>query len=415
MIQPTFIESPNYSAIYFNPLVATPCPIQSLVHTLVPSVVYQPKLVAPVFQNDLPVVGYTFNHVKTDMTAHSNTNIDDYIRKKVDEQIKAYESERKEAALKMNVEEKQEKVETTQKVETSSSTTSECRCNSAVGNLSIEEKIKLIRKELNLPESSDEKTETNNHHEWRRDFNRNVSIELTEVTKPNKAERHIDVIKPRLSRTKSADRTKPRRGKSPYEFISRPPWIPTGANDYTRTHEQRVDLLTNQLNAATKKSVSTSTDTKPSSYFITETKPAYDYYYYSQPKVYEYNYVKESKPSVLLTSTTSIPSKTTITTTIENKKTYGPTYSQLPALNRSEIVSFVRPSTAYYEKSPQSKVYNQSTSKYMIPIERTSNGTIYAKNNEIHYVSNNAKANLTRHASINPKYRITSGTTYIHD
>jgi len=299
----------------------------------------------------------------------------------------------------------------TSKIET---TSSESRCNSGTGNLTIEEKIRLIRKELNLPESTDEPRQTNSQNDWRKHFNQNVNIELTEVTRPNKSERHIDLIKPTIPRTKSADRIKPKRGKSPYEFISRPPWIPTGANDYTRTHEQRVDLLTNQLNAPSTKSVSTSTDSKPS-YYITEAKPAYDYYYYSQPKVYEYNYVKESKPSVLLTSTTSIPSKTTITTTVENKKTYGPTYSQLPALNRSEIVSYVRPSTAYYENTQSTKVYNQPASKYMIPIERTSNGTIYAKNNEIHYVSNNAKKSLNRHASINPKYRITSGTTYIHD
>lgn len=224
----------------------------------------------------------------------------------------------------------------------------------------------------------------------------------------------INYVKPRatrsLTRSKSAtsNRSRSRSGKSRSPSSSRPPWIPTGGNQYYNTHSARSDLMSRRHDSSTMPIQKLETISN------TET------YSKEQPSYYTYQ--------------TYEPCKTVIKTTIDSKtlvKAVEPSYQcynvvsekSLPKLSTQKSVNFDlsnnRSASYSYSRpvSASANYYNVQTTPKMQsfqPVDSTFKGNLYSKNNEIHYVSN--RANPTWNTGKNHHVRIVNaGTTVIHE
>ncbi len=195
---------------------------------------------------------------------------------------------------------------------------------------------------------------------------------------------------------------------------SRPPWIPTGSNIYTRTH---WDFFPDSVAKKTTPQ-STQTETKSSS---TDLYQNYDYYYVKEPSQYFYE-VSQPKSSVY-TFTKQIPAKTTIKTTINMAKPnqqYVYTSTDYNANKQQPQITYLPPvqTKTHYnpiylsenESRSLTRSLNASYGKLKPILKTDGGGKLYSHGtNEIHYVSGNAKV-------YGPKVRVlNSEKTWIHE
>jgi hypothetical protein len=121
-----------------------------------------------------------------------------------------------------------------------------CSCNHPpappTSTLDLDEKIRRIRQELNLLDTTAQDEFEHKLHHKHTSRCRDYSDDLT--TKYAIRDKVTTTTTTR-TRSKSADRLKS-KSKSP---TSRPPWRPTGSNDYTSTYLRRADLILNNNSA----------------------------------------------------------------------------------------------------------------------------------------------------------------------
>ena len=114
-------------------------------------------------------------------------------------------------------------------------------------NLTIDEKIDIIREELNLPPEKDDQTLSKQIEEYNNKYSASWVSTKDEIDYNNpKAKFEINYIKERSrsaksddhchearthSRSRSRSRSKSAKSRSP---SAKKPWIPTGANDYVK-------------------------------------------------------------------------------------------------------------------------------------------------------------------------------------
>lgn len=132
----------------------------------------------------------------------------------------------------------------------------ECQHVPELTRSELEERIRRIREELNLPQTSvkedlrhrDYHVDHNHHHHHHSGFHQNC-IDESKTTKwvSSSSEADDRVFR---SRSKSASERWLRsrsKSKSPGRNVSsaKPAWRPTGANDYTSTYLRRADMIIN--------------------------------------------------------------------------------------------------------------------------------------------------------------------------
>ncbi len=271
-----------------------------------------------------------------------------------------------------------------------------------------------------------------------------------------KAKYDINYVKPRKTRTltrsasameTSRSRSRSAKSRSP-SANGKPIWIPTGANQYYNTHSARSNLMSQDKfyahDSSTLPIQAQSSTSKIKNYqdksVITSTNQ-------QQPSYYTYQSYE--------------PSKTVIKTTIDSKSFiknndghYFNVISEksLPKITQKSVNFDMKNNTEYNYQRPMSASYSYNTSKtykpyynevksinacnqpaksinyYSVappttfqpvknnyqPVDSTFKGKIFSKNNEIHYVSNNA--NSTWSTNKTPHVRIVNaGTTVIHE
>ena len=123
----------------------------------------------------------------------------------------------------------------------------------------LDERIRRIRKELNLPDPTVEEELLHHHH-----VHHKKPDEAVTTTKWVSETSQQDAFS--RSRSKSAERWYRSRSKSASRTGPRPAWKPTGGNDYTSTYLRRADMIINSeknKNKTTKESQTCSSDLRP--------------------------------------------------------------------------------------------------------------------------------------------------------
>jgi hypothetical protein len=173
--------------------------------------------------------------------------------------------------------------------------------------LTLDEKIRKIRAELNLPDDKQQERLNKRLEEYesryRVDCREPCDDELEEKQHHSPTEKYaVNVIvnkkEKRRSRSKSADRS---RAKS----AERPDWKPTGRNIYTRAHGEIVLNRRKENQEA-----STNTDAY--------CEPPVVYYYEREP-----SYCLPAPQPTYYTTTEYKPAKTTVKTTVQTIKNNG--------------------------------------------------------------------------------------------
>jgi hypothetical protein len=285
------------------------------------------------------------------------------------------------------------------------------------------------------------------------------SSSLTDLRETGPSTKYdINYVKPRrprstLTRSKSAletsrSRSRSAKSKSP---SSRPPWIPTGANQYYNTHYARSNLMSGQKYAH-------DSSTMPIQSSVSQTKTSCD------KSVNTSN--QQHQPATYYTYQSYEPSKTTIKTTIDSKSyvkpidghyqyynvvseknlpkieqkyvnyecgkgtissnnyirplsasaSYSYTKTQNPHYSEVKSINHAAKHSSYYNAAPNyvNTNYQKAVSDHYQPVDSTFKGKLYSKNNEIHYVSDNASRSWN--SNKNPHVRIVNaGTTVIHE
>ncbi|RNA09100.1 hypothetical protein BpHYR1_006573 [Brachionus plicatilis] len=315
----------------------TAYPTSLLLNSLEPSIVYERYIGTPVFPNFVPLVG-----IKCKEKTKNKEYIDDFIKKRVDEELK--ENQNRRENLKKNF----------------VYNSCHCNCNKSRGKkeLTLDEKIERIREELNLTKETNEIKLVQNLHDFEEDiinpqkidnkqtndFKKHHKINHDEVKfdfsctnlkKEKKSSRIHQVVnnafeskfgktsnqstldakiqlihqEPSLSKqnfedelekklleyqTRNEQATKRHQTKEKFEppTAHRSHWIPTGSNDYSHTNSKRGDLLKKQQH-------SVPLNSEPSAYF------------------YHKNPTKDK--SSILTVETYIPAQTIYETTVVNR------------------------------------------------------------------------------------------------
>lgn len=257
---PYLISSPYYASIVAAvPLVPTAVPAAVPSSVILPSERFFPSLPFAYYGYDMQRVIQNENYKTVESI------IDTKIKDRVHSQIEQYERDRNEF---------REKYESCCEIECPRRRPSICyyhddstSTNAATQNhenreLTLEEKVELIRRELNLPRPAearttfDKRTQIDLDYEW--DHRYVVTEDKPKVMYPSAAVR---------GRPHSATRVSsalPLRSRSP-SLGSRPIWKPTGANDYPWTHSTRSSILSGEY-----KSLSTAKE--PENKNVTSTK-----------------------------------------------------------------------------------------------------------------------------------------------
>ena len=269
-------------------------PVNYLASTLVPSTIYEPQVLRnPIFNNDIPVFGIKphQNHCSTQCDCCCSclphkSYLDQQIEDRVRKQLKQYQqsTEEHEACNKCcfqycthceqhkETEKRKEKHHSSDHEEEDQGHLHDrlekdlvlccAKCHHKVKKeLTLDEKIQKIRKELNLPSEKendkliarleDEKRKKDKHKKLESPYEREY-YDCKECKKHEmeiaKTKYSVNVIKERKSRSrsKSAGRSKSANGHSKSRSPSagpRPLWYPVGLNDYSRTNEKRNDML----------------------------------------------------------------------------------------------------------------------------------------------------------------------------
>ena len=282
------------------------------------------------------------------------------------------------------------------------------------------------------------------------------SSSLTDVREAGPTTKYdINYVKPRrprmLTRSKSAletsrSRSRSAKSKSP---SSRPPWIPTGANQYYQTHYARSNIMSGQKvahdsstipiqglsseSSLTKtchdKSVNTSSNQAPTYYTYQTYEPAKTivkttidsksfvrtndgpYQYYNV--VCEKNLPKITQKSVNFdlknNSTFDYVRPLSASASYSYKHAKNPYCSEVKSVN---ICDQNTKNNSYYTVPPSHT--SKSSPGHFQPVDSTFKGKLYSKNNEIHYVSD--QASRTWNSNKTPHVRIVNaGTTVIHE
>ena len=285
------------------------------------------------------------------------------------------------------------------------------------------------------------------------------SSSLTDVREMGASTKYdINYVKPRrprmLTRSTSAletsrSRSRSRSAKSP---SSRPPWIPTGQNQYFNTHSARSSIMSghkyahdsstmpiqslnnssNQTKTCTEdKSVNTHSN-QPSTYYTYQTyepskttiKTTIDSKSYVKPLDYHYyNVVTEkSLPKITQKSVNYECGKGTVSEYIRPlsaSASYSYTKTQNPTYNYSEIKTLNQSTknNSYYTVAPsyENTHSHKTSSNHYQPVESTFKGKLYAKNNEIHYVSDNAARSWNSNKNPHVKIVNSTGPVVLHE
>ena len=268
-------QVPYYVAMPFN---ASPS-FQSayLFNSLVPSVVYEPQMTATPYSTLIPINGYQArpavnNCVRCDCTERNKAELDADIDRRVKQQINKYNSELAVQSCpsccsdcctscnskKNCVKQQLETVHTLVDHDPLNTT-----CCQPMKSLNLDEKIDLIRKELNMPSEKEEKKliAKLNKEVQKAEFNDAMfspperiysDDKVEEVERKSRRPRSTEPGCPRFrSRSKSFDdrlKTSIDRSKSRSASRGRRMWLPTGANDYTATNFHRNQLISEQDN-----------------------------------------------------------------------------------------------------------------------------------------------------------------------
>ena len=428
-------------------------PTTYLVNAVTPCIVYDTKFVSSVLATDIPINGFfinnpalfasTQNEAKTTTTCdqqqqENEKKIDDLIEEKVCEQFEKINIDKQNDEKVVEKEEKKE-IEKVEEVTKNESTNCEHACYSCCCccccpyekhkeeakkeeiietkdsvdttryYLSLDEKIKKIREELNLPlEKDDDRLcdQLKKNHHISRSSSANEKRSHSSLT----SKYHINCIKPReqttqegstisyiieRSRSRSRSHSRPRSAaKSP---TSRPPWVPTGRNIYNRTH---FDFFPDAIQPK-----STTTQTQTDSSKSTQTNNHsnnYEYYYVKDPGYY-YNYYETKPTSSLYTMTTAVPAKTTIKTTISlGNKTNMPSSNVLYTTNSTN-------SNALYTTNSNSK------STYLPPILKNSTSRNYILSRPTSASANYSYETSKSYPSNTVQYRPVQAQAYYHN
>lgn len=322
-----------------------------------PGIVYETRFAAPIYSTEIPLVGIDVKAHKskeatlceTRKTIESNARLDDYIKMRVDEQIKKFQADQSEKSSHSHVVVTESHITSSpppapvvhetiiEKKVVDCNCHCNCSCNKETAKLEkafdLDDKIRAIREELGLADALTQEELTYKLHNRRDDDYSDLCTYKYVVNQYD-----------RRSRSKSAERTAKSRSKSP-ALNSRPPWRPTGSNDYTSTYLRRADLILNSES----KSRKSCTDHNNYNYYHAQSasynpprpatscdnnKTQYYTYYASEPK-HSYYTVDTIKPA-----------KTIIKTTIDTKKTFKSTpsdyyvtasYNQLPSIHTKSV------------------------------------------------------------------------------
>lgn len=309
----------------------TSYPTTLLFNTIAPSIVYQRQISAPVFPNFVPIIGIESTKTSNDEKYFDEKNVDDYIKKRVEEQIIDYQNKNEKYFF---PEEK-------------------CCCNkyTKTEELTLDEKIDRIREELDLPKERDQNKLIKNLHEYQKRFDK-----ATNTSRLNDS--CLFNTKDLFDYTNRDFNIKRSRSKSPSRIR---PWIPTGSNYYGHTNNKREDLMNKQRSYIP---------------FNSEQSTSLVFYDHEKPKKETSSLftVKTYRPSETIFET-NIDSKTTIVDRpIRSKQSYCTTnyvIDHTNDLNQSKFYHHTnnRTEPLYYEKTtyPLAKEY------YYYPLTRNVN------------------------------------------
>jgi hypothetical protein len=406
-------------------------PTTYLVNTMTPCIVYDTKFVSSILSTDIPINGFFVNNSAfykgTNTETKATTTDQEENEKKLDDLIDEKVCEK---ISQINIENQDEQKKKDEKVEEAKNESTNincdhtcyscccCRCcpfeqykeevkkeeiietkdsiDTTKYYLSLDDKIRKIREELNLPLEKDEDRLCDqlkrNHH-----ISRSSSVNENRSHSSQTSKYHINCIKPReqiiqegstiveRSRSRSRSHSRPRSAAN----SSRPPWVPTGRNIYNRTH---FDFFPDAKQIKTTQTDSTkSTQTNNNS-------NSYEYYYVKDPGYY-YNYYETKPSSSLYTVTTAVPAKTTIKTTISlgnktsdssnnilhttSNNNYRSTY--LPPILKNSMTHKPRPTSlsANYACYDTSKSYSSN----IVPYRPVQTQTYYHNDNSTNIIN----------------------------
>ena len=268
-------QVPYYVAMPFN---ASPS-FQSayLFNSMVPSVVYEPHMTTSPYPTLIPINGYqarpaVSSCVRCDCNERNKAQLDADIDRRVKQQINKYNSQLAVQSCpsccsdccsscnnqKNCVKQQLEAVDTLVDPDPLNSA-----CCQPMKSLNLDEKIDLIRKELNMPSEREEKKliAKLNKEVDKAEFNDAMFSPPERIY----CDEHVEGIERKSRRPRSTGSGCPRfrsrsksfddrlkksidRSKSRSASRGRRMWLPTGANDYTATNFHRNQLISEQEN-----------------------------------------------------------------------------------------------------------------------------------------------------------------------
>lgn len=503
------IQQVGYQVPYFTNVITPVKTVQQsgyVLNAVTPSVVYEPQLAGPVYPNHIPVLGVRTGpsncYLSNEHSEYQQQKLNDVIDRRVKEQILRYNEAQKiktlencianeEACLEnkmknLSCDEKEnlekavldpfcepvlEKEPCPQEIfdHTQHERFIQKKCPPEEPKcLNLDEKIQLIRSELNLPDEkeqnkliaklnaekirherlgyfTDERSQCNHDRIKReeqmqrrerssRSRSRGRSTEHSNCERFRKRSKSFDErMELARERSRSASRTRLNRNEVPV-------WLPPGSNDYSKTAEKRWKMIGQQERQYMLDSLDT---LNRNAIFDKEKREKMNSYpAVSRNESFDYNY---SRP------TQSSEQKEKVTTTIratfapypkqtdeQNTKTYlRATYAPVAKSDTLEYgygreVSNAR--SSYYQQTeyPLAKEYyyqqpktNDLNCYNLRPVQSTKGGALYScsNNGEVHYVSDKARNSIQICTSKNDYSRnannrvriINSDATVIHD